>query len=155
VVDYVPVPVVPELLRAKVRVFEGLPPRRQLGSSTSARASGGGAHRGSRRPTPSWSSASSSARTSASAFAQVLRCEAGEHGQLTGGARRFGNLLLVILGNLLFCANDCRTTLACCGWSMARCRAPTEVPGDKRMLAYARRQELRPETVDVRGWSMA
>ena len=72
-------------------------------------------------------------------------------GQLTGGvAHDFNNLLMVILGNLQLLRkrlpDDPRLLRLVDGAMQGAERGATLT---KRMLAFARRQELRPETVDV------
>src|SRR5215469_6068760 len=72
-------------------------------------------------------------------------------GQLTGGvAHDFNNLLMAILGNLglasKYTADDPKITRLIDGAVKAAERGATLT---KRMLAFARRQELKPEVVDV------
>jgi len=154
-VDYVPVPVVPELLRAKLRVFADLYRKtRQLEllngelerrveerTAELARANAELEQRVEQRT-----------REREQAMAQVHEMQKMESlGQLTGGvAHDFNNLLMAVLGNL----------------EMLRKRVPEEprllrlIDGamqgaergatlTRRMLAFARRQDLRPQTVDV------
>jgi signal transduction histidine kinase/ActR/RegA family two-component response regulator len=154
-VDYVPVPVVPDLLRAKVRVFaelyrktrqlEGLNAEleRRVATRTAelAQANAELEQRVEERT-----------REREAALAQIHEMQKVESlGQLTGGvAHDFNNLLMAVLGNL----------------ELVRKRLPEDaklhrlidgaIEGaergaalTKRMLAFARRQELRPETVDI------
>jgi len=155
-VDYLPVPVVPELLRAKVKVFAELYRKtrelellnseleRRVAERTAelAEANAELEHRVEERT-----------REREAALAQVHEMQKMESlGQLTGGvAHDFNNLLMAVLGNL----------------SLLKKRVP-ESPGvtrlidgaikgaergatlTKRMLAFARRQELKPEAVDLR-----
>ena len=154
-VDYLPVPFAPELLRAKVRVFADLYRKtRQLEllntelerrveerTAELAQANADLERRVEERT-----------REREEALAQVHEMQKMESlGQLTGGvAHDFNNLLMVILGNL----------------QLLRKRVPDEPRLDrlidgaikgaergatltKRMLAFARRQELKPETVEV------
>ena len=86
------------------------------------------------------------------ALAQVHEMQKLESlGQLTGGvAHDFNNLLMVILGNLQLLRkrvpDDPRLLRLIDGAMQGADRGATLT---KRMLAFARRQELRPETVDV------
>ncbi|MEJ0015055.1 MAG: histidine kinase dimerization/phospho-acceptor domain-containing protein [Acetobacteraceae bacterium] len=86
------------------------------------------------------------------AFAQVHEMQKLESlGQLTGGvAHDFNNLLMVIQGNLQLLRkrmpDDPRLLRLVDGAMQGADRGATLT---KRMLAFARRQELRPETVDV------
>ena len=86
------------------------------------------------------------------ALAQVHEMQKLESlGQLTGGvAHDFNNLLMVILGNLQLLRkrlpDDPRLMRLVDGAMQGADRGATLT---KRMLAFARRQELRPETVDV------
>ena len=154
-VDYVPVPVVPELLRAKVRVFADLYRKtRQLEqlnielerrveerTAELAQANAELEQRVEQRT-----------REREAAFAQVHEMQKLESlGQLTGGvAHDFNNLLMVILGNLQLLRkrlpDDPRLLRLVDGAMQGADRGATLT---KRMLAFARRQELRPETVDV------
>ena len=154
-VDYVPVPVVPELLRAKVRVFADLYRKtRQLEqlnielerrvverTAELAQANAELEQRVEQRT-----------REREAAFAQVHEMQKLESlGQLTGGvAHDFNNLLMVILGNLQLLRKrlpeDPRLLRLVDGAMQGADRGATLT---KRMLAFARRQELRPETVDV------
>jgi PAS domain S-box-containing protein len=86
------------------------------------------------------------------ALAQVHEMQKMESlGQLTGGvAHDFNNLLMAVLGNLGLLRKrlpeDPRTARLIDGAIQGAERGATLT---KRMLAFARRQELRPETVDV------
>jgi signal transduction histidine kinase len=154
-VDYLPVPVVPELLRAKVRVFVDLYRKtRQLEqlnielerrveerTTELARANAELEHRVEERT-----------REREAALAQVHEMQKQESiGQLTGGvAHDFNNLLMVILGNLQLLRkrlpDDPRLHRLVDGAMQGADRGATLT---KRMLAFARRQELKPETIDV------
>jgi PAS domain S-box-containing protein len=86
------------------------------------------------------------------ALAQVHEMQKMESlGQLTGGvAHDFNNLLMAVLGNLSLLRKrlpeDPRTTRLIDGAIQGAERGATLT---KRMLAFARRQELKPATVDV------
>ncbi len=155
-VDYVPVPVVPELLRAKVRVFADLYRKtrqlEQLNSELERRVE---------ERTAELAQANADlecrveerTREREAALAQVHEMQKLESlGQLTGGvAHDFNNLLMVVLGNLQLLRkrlpDDPRLLRLVDGAMQGADRGATLT---KRMLAFARRQELRPETVDVR-----
>jgi signal transduction histidine kinase len=154
-VDYLPVPVVPELLRAKVRVFADLYRKTRqlelLNSSLERRvqertAELAGANAELERRVEERT------REREAALAQVHEMQKMESlGQLTGGvAHDFNNLLMVILGNLRLLrkrvADDMRAVRLIDGAVQGAERGATLT---KRMLAFARRQELKPETVDV------
>src|SRR4051812_23353290 len=154
-VDYVPVPVVPDLLRAKVRVFAELYRKtRQLEALNTelerrveertaelARANADLERRVEER----------TAEREA-ALAQVHEMQKVESlGQLTGGvAHDFNNLLMAVLGNLeilrKYLPEEEKLHKLIDGAIQASERGATLT---KRMLAFARRQELRPETVAV------
>jgi signal transduction histidine kinase len=154
-VDYVPVPVIPELLRAKIRVFAELYRKtRQLErlnteleirvaerTAELARANADLEQRVEERT-----------REREEALAQVHEMQKLESiGQLTGGvAHDFNNLLMAVLGNLelakKYLPNDARILRLIDGAIQGAERGATLT---KRMLAFARRQELRPEAVDV------
>jgi signal transduction histidine kinase len=154
-VDYVPVPVVPDLLRAKVRVFAELYRKthqlealnteleRRVGERTAelAQANAELEQRVEERT-----------REREAALAQVHEMQKVESlGQLTGGvAHDFNNLLMAVLGNLdllrKHLANDPKARRLIDGAIQGAERGATLT---KRMLAFARRQELKPETVDV------
>jgi signal transduction histidine kinase len=154
-VDYVPVPVVPDLLRAKVRVFAELYRKtRQLETLNAelerrvtertaelAQANSELEHRVEERT-----------REREAALAQVHEMRKVESlGQLTGGvAHDFNNLLMAVLGNLelvrKFLPSDPKIRRLIDGAIQGAERGATLT---KRMLAFARRQELKPETVDV------
>ena len=153
--DYVPVPVVPELLRAKVRVFADLYRKtrqlEQLNSELERRVE---------ERTAELAQANAEleqrveerTREREAALAQVHEMQKMESlGQLTGGvAHDFNNLLMVILGNLQLLRkrvpDDPRLARLIDGAMQGAERGATLT---KRMLAFARRQELEPETVDV------
>ena len=161
-VDYVPVPVVPEVLRAKVRVFVELYRKTRQLARLNAELEAHVADRTAALEATAAALAAANAglerrveertREREAAIAQLHEMQKMESlGQLTGGvAHDFNNLLMVVLGNL----------------QLLRKRLPDEaallrlVDGaiqggergaalTKRMLAFARRQELKPEVVSV------
>jgi signal transduction histidine kinase len=154
-VDYVPVPVVPELLRAKVRVFADLYRKTRQLEQLNIELE----HRVAERTAElAQANADLERRVEErthereAALAQVHEMQKLESlGQLTGGvAHDFNNLLMVILGNLQLLRkrlpDDPRLMRLVDGAMQGADRGATLT---KRMLAFARRQELRPETVDV------
>ncbi|HLI23009.1 MAG TPA: response regulator [Stellaceae bacterium] len=153
--DYVPVPVVPELLRAKVRVFAELYRKTRDIERLNAELERRVAER-----TAELAEANAQLerrvqeRTAEreQALAQVHEMQKLESlGQLTGGlAHDFNNLLMAILGNLEMLTRrldgDAGARRLIDG---ARRAAERGAALTKRLLAFARRQELRPEPVDV------
>lgn len=154
-VDYVPVPVVPDLLRAKVKVFAELYRKtRQLEALNAdlerrveertaelARANAELERRVEERT-----------REREAALAQLHEMQKIESlGQLTGGvAHDFNNLLMAILGNLEILRkslpNEPKLQRLIDGAMSGAERGATLT---HRLLAFARRQELQPRTVDV------
>lgn len=152
-VDYVPVPVVPALLQAKVRVFLELYRKtrelEQLNDKLEMRVAERTAelerinadleHRVEERT-----------RERQAAFAQVHEMQKLESlGKLTGGvAHDFNNLLMAVLTNLQLLrkrvAKDAKLTRLIDGAIEGAERGANLT---KRMLAFARRQELKPETI--------
>ncbi len=153
--DYVPVPVVPEVLRAKVKVFVDLHRKtrslerlnaeleqRVLERSSALRRFSEQLERRIEERT----------RQREKALEQLFEAEKTDAiGQLTGEvAHDFNNLLMSVLGSLTLLQRrrpedaQCRRLLhnavqgAERGASLAR-----------RLLAFSRRQELRPESVDI------
>ena len=153
-VDYVPVPVVPELLRAKVRVFVDLY-RRPGNSSNSTPISSGGSRSGPRNcanSTRNWNFESKSVRASASWRWRSCsrRKKWTRSGRLTGGvAHDFNNLLMAVLGSLSLLEKklpedpQIRRLLQNAIQGADRGKALTQ-----RLLAFSRRQELKPQAVD-------
>ncbi len=153
--DYVPVPVVPELLRAKVRVFAELYRKTRDLERLNAEL-----ERRVQERTAELAEANAELerrveeRTAEreQALAQVHEMQKLDSlGQLTGGlAHDFNNLLMAILGNLEMMArrvgeeDPSRRLIDGASRAAERGAALT-----KRLLAFARRQELRPEPVDV------
>jgi signal transduction histidine kinase len=153
-VDYVPVPVVPELLRAKVRIFAELYRKtkqlRQLNAELERRVEERTAELA-RANADLERRVEERTREREMAMAQVHEMQKLESlGQLTGGvAHDFNNVLMAILGNLdllKVMPNEGTARRLIDGAIRAAERGATLT---KRMLAFARRQELRPESVDV------
>jgi signal transduction histidine kinase len=156
-VDYVPVPVVPELLRAKVRIFAELYRK----TSELERLNAELEHRVQER-TAELEQANAEleqrveerTRERELALAQLHEMQKMESlGQLTGGvAHDFNNLLMVILGNLSLLKRrlpeDPATTRLFEGAVQGAERGAALT---KRMLAFARRQELKPAAVNLLG----
>jgi signal transduction histidine kinase len=154
-VDYIPVPVVPDVLRARVRVFAelyrktrqleqlNLDLERRVQERTAALAEMNALleHRVEERT-----------NEREAALAQVHEMQKMESlGQLTGGlAHDFNNLLMGVMGCLDYLSrkqfDDPRAEryLKAARESTERGAALT-----KRLLAFARRQELRPQSVDA------
>ncbi|MDB5408600.1 MAG: hybrid sensor histidine kinase/response regulator [Rhodospirillales bacterium] len=154
-VDYVPVPVVPELLRAKVRIFAELYRKtRQLETLNIE------LENRVRERTAELAQANAEleqrveerTREREMALAQVHEMQKLESlGQLTGGlAHDFNNLLMAALSNLDLLSkrvqNDPIAKRLIDGAIQSGERGAALT---KRMLAFARRQELKPEIVDV------
>ena len=154
-VDYVPVPVVPDVLRAKVRIFAELYRKtRQLEqlnvelerrveerTAELAQANAELEHRVEERT-----------REREQALAQVHEMQKLESlGQLTGGlAHDFNNVLMAVLGNLDLVARHLPDGVQDKSLINAAIQAAERgATLTKRMLAFARRQELRPEAVNV------
>jgi signal transduction histidine kinase len=155
-VDYMPVPLVPELMRAKVKVFAELYRKtRQLELLNAelerrvAERTAELAHANAELE----SRVEERTREREAALAQVHEMQKLESlGQLTGGvAHDFNNLLMAVLGNLSLLKKrlpeDPPVTRLIDGAIKGAERGATLT---KRMLAFARRQELKPATVDLR-----
>jgi signal transduction histidine kinase len=154
-VDYVPVPVVADLLRAKVRVFAELYRKTRQLETLNVELERRVAER-----TAELAHANADleqrveerTREREAALAQVHEMQKVESlGQLTGGvAHDFNNLLMAVLGNLdllrKHVPDDPKARRLIDGAIQGAERGATLT---KRMLAFARRQELKPETVDV------
>jgi signal transduction histidine kinase len=154
-VDYVPVPVVPELLRAKVRVFAELYRKTRQLEKLNAELETRVAERTAdlaRANADLERRVEERTREREEALAQVHEMQKLESiGQLTGGvAHDFNNLLMAVLGNLelvkKYLPENPRILRLIDGAIQGAERGATLT---KRMLAFARRQELRPEAVDV------
>ena len=154
-VDYVPVPVVPDVLRAKVRIFAELYRKTRQLETLNAELERRVAER-----TAELAEANAElerrveerTREREAALAQVHEMQKLESlGQLTGGlAHDFNNLLMAILGNLDLLtkkvSDDATAKRLVEGATRSAERGAALT---KRMLAFARRQELRPEAVDA------
>jgi signal transduction histidine kinase len=154
-VDYMPVPIVPDLLRARVRIFIDLHRKtralerlnseleRRVEERTAALAEIN--QQLERR-------VEERTRERESAMAQIHEMQKMESlGQLTGGlAHDFNNLLMGILGCLTYLGKKLpedeksKRFLRAAQESAERGAALT-----KRLLAFARRQELHPETIEL------
>jgi len=155
-VDYVPVPVVSELLRAKVRVFVELHRKTRQLEKLNAELE----HRVAER-TAELEQANADleqrvdqrTREREMALAQVHQMQKLESlGQLTGGlAHDFNNLLMAILGNLDILRSKCLPADPKLERFVDSAIQAAERGANltQRMLAFARRQELRPEAVEV------
>jgi signal transduction histidine kinase len=155
-VDYLPVPLVPELMRAKVKVFAELYRKtrelellnmeleRRVEARTAelALANAQLEQRVEERT-----------REREAALAQVHEMQKMESiGQLTGGvAHDFNNLLMAVLGNLELLKKrmpDTPSIKRLMDGAIAGAERGATLT--KRMLAFARRQELKPTTVQLR-----
>jgi signal transduction histidine kinase len=154
-VDYVSVPVVPELLRAKVRVFAELFRKTRQLESLNAELERRVAERTAELEQTNAElehRVEQRTREREAALAQVHEMQKVESlGKLTGGvAHDFNNLLMAVLGNLelvgKYTSGDKRISRLIDAAIRAAERGATLT---KRMLAFARRQELKPEIVDV------
>ena len=154
-VDYVAVPVAPELLRSKVRVFAELYRKTHQLEALNAELE----HRVEER-TAELAEANADlerrveerTREREAALAQVHEMQKVESlGQLTGGvAHDFNNLLMAILGNLGLAGKHAADNPKLARFIDAAIKAAERGANlTKRMLAFARRQELKPEVVDI------
>jgi signal transduction histidine kinase len=154
-VDYVPVPVVPEVLRAKVRVFAELYRKTRQLENLNAEL-----ERRVLERTMELAQANAEleqrveerTREREAALAQVHEMQKLESlGQLTGGlAHDFNNLLMTILGNLDLLMRKLPGDSALKRLVDGAIRSAERGAAlTKRMLAFARRQELRPEAVEA------
>jgi signal transduction histidine kinase/ActR/RegA family two-component response regulator len=154
-VDYVPVPVVPELLRAKVKVFIDLYRKTRQLERFNAELEQRVAERTSelqRFNEQLEVRIEERTRERETALAQLFEAQKMDTiGQLTGGvAHDFNNLLMAVLGSLSLLEkrlpDDPRShrLLQNAVQGAQRGAALTQ-----RLLAFSRRQELKPEPVDV------
>lgn len=154
-VDYVPVPIIPELLRAKVKVFAELYRKTRQLERLNAELEDRVAER-----TAELAQANAEleqrveqrTREREEALAQVHEMQKLESlGQLTGGvAHDFNNLLMAVLGNLELAKKyltDRPGALRLVDSAIQGAERGAALT--KRMLAFARRQELKPEAVDI------
>jgi signal transduction histidine kinase len=170
-VDYVPVPVVPEVLKAKVRVFADLHRKtrelerlnaeleRRVEERTAALQASRAELQALNRQLEALNRELEArieqrTREREQALAQLFEAQKIDTiGQLTGGvAHDFNNLLMAMLG----CLELLKKRLA--GDPTAQRLLDNALKGaergaalTQRLLAFARRQELRPEAVDVPG----
>src|SRR6266849_6384317 len=155
-VDYVPVPVVPELLRAKVKAFVALYRKTRQLERFNAELERRVAERTAelqRFNEELEQRIDERTRERETALAQLFEAQKMDTiGRLTGGvAHDFNNLLMAVLGSLALLekrlgAEDqhCRRLLQNAVQGAQRGAALTQ-----RLLAFSRRQELKPEAVDV------
>ncbi|HEV8390236.1 MAG TPA: response regulator [Dongiaceae bacterium] len=154
-VDYISVPVVPDLLRAKVKVFAELYRKTRQLERLNAEL-----ERRVEERTAALADANMKleqrveerTREREAALAQVHEMQKMESlGQLTGGlAHDFNNLLMGILGSLDYLSKKPPSDPKAQHFlTAARESAERGAALTKRLLAFARRQELRPEAVDV------
>ena len=154
-VDYVPVPVVPELLRAKVKVFVDLYRKtRQLERFNAELEQRVFERTAALRRFNEELEQRIEERTREReiALAQLFEAQKMDTiGRLTGGvAHDFNNLLMAVLGSLTLLEKrlpedqQCRRLLQNAVQGAQRGAALTQ-----RLLAFSRRQELKPESVDL------
>jgi signal transduction histidine kinase len=154
-VDYLPVPIVPALLRAKVRVFCDLFRKSRQLESLNAEL-----ERRVEARTAELAAANADlerrvearTREREEALAQVAQMQKLESlGQLTGGlAHDFNNLLMVVLSNLELAREHITGDDRLMRWlGRATEAANSGASLTKRMLAFARRQDLKPESVPL------
>ncbi len=155
-VDYVPVPVVPELLRAKVKVFVDLYRKTRQLERFNAELEQRVAERTAelqRFNEELEQRVEDRTRERETALAQLFEAQKMDTiGQLTGGvAHDFNNLLMAVLGSLTLLEKRLPP-----GEHANRRLVQNAVQGaqrgaalTQRLLAFSRRQELKPESVDV------
>ncbi|HYM03391.1 MAG TPA: response regulator [Stellaceae bacterium] len=154
-VDYLPVPFVPNLLRAKVRVFVELYRKTRQLETLNAELERRVAERTAELAESNAElerRVEERTRERETALAQVHEMQKLESlGQLTGGlAHDFNNLLMAILSNLDLHVERLPENSA--DRRLVHAAIQTAERGaalTKRLLAFARRQELKPEPVDV------
>src|SRR6202789_1241253 len=154
-VDFVPVPVVPELLRAKVKVFVELYRKTRQLEQFNAELERRVAERTAelRRLNKELEvRIEERTRERETALAQLFEAQKMDTiGRLTGGvAHDFNNLLMAVLGSLTLLEKrlpddpQCRRLLQNAVQGAQRGAALTQ-----RLLAFSRRQELKPESVNL------
>jgi signal transduction histidine kinase len=154
-VEYLPVPIVPALLRAKVRVFCDLFRKTRQLEILNAEL-----ERRVEARTAELAAANvdlerrveARTREREEALAQVAQMQKLESlGQLTGGlAHDFNNLLMVVLSNLELARSHVTGDDRLIRWlGRATEAANSGASLTKRMLAFARRQDLKPESVPL------
>ena len=155
-VDYVPVPVVPELLRAKVKVFVDLYRKTRQLERFNAQLEQRVAERTAelqRFNEELEQRIEDRTRERETALAQLFEAQKMDTiGQLTGGvAHDFNNLLMAVLGSLTLLEKRLppddqhnRRLVQNAVQGAQRGAALTQ-----RLLAFSRRQELKPESVDL------
>jgi signal transduction histidine kinase len=154
-VDYVPVPLVPEILRAKVRIFVELYRKTRQLEQLNA-----GLERRVADRTAELEQANVELERRVEqrtlereiALAKVHEMQKLESlGQLTGGlAHDFNNVLMAVLGQLDLAEREVGSNAKLKRLIALAIRAAERGSAlTKRLLAFARRQELRPEAVDV------
>jgi signal transduction histidine kinase len=154
-VDYVPVPVTREVLRAKVKVFIDLYRKTRQLEKLNAELESRVAERTAelaRANADLEQRVEERTREREEALAQVHEMQKMESlGQLTGGvAHDFNNLLIVVLGNLELLKKHSPDDACLRRWIDGAIQGANRGAAlTKRMLAFARRQELRPEIVNV------
>ena len=161
-VDYVPVPVVPEVLRAKVRVFAELHRKtralERLNADLEQRVAERTADLEQSRAALQKLNEElelrieQRTREREQALAQLFEAQKIDTiGQLTGGvAHDFNNLLMAMLGSLEVLKNRLKDDPASQRLlENALKGAERGAALTQRLLAFARRQELRPEIVDI------
>ena len=154
-VDYVPVPVVPELLRAKVKVFVDLYRKTRQLERFNAQLEQRVAERTAelqRFNEQLEQRIKERTRERETALAQLFEAQKMDTiGQLTGGvAHDFNNLLMAVLGSLSLLEKrlpeDPRSHRLLQNAVQGAQRGASLT---QRLLAFSRRQELKPEAVDV------
>jgi signal transduction histidine kinase len=154
-VDYLPVPLVPELMRAKVKVFAELYRKTRelelLNAELESRVEARTAELALANAQLE-QRVEDRTREREAALAQVHEMQKMESlGQLTGGvAHDFNNLLMAVLGNLELVKKripDTSPLKRLVDGAIAGAERGATLT--KRMLAFARRQELRPATVQL------